>query len=131
MRSNYKVTGALALIVILMSSCAPERGFVLSVKNSSGELLRDLTVKWEAGSVELGWLPSGSEKIQYDNPLPVPSLVTLEWKDELAVAHHVVSEMALPRGDKRRVFLTLTLMPDDKVQVSSSHELSADDSHRP
>lgn len=131
MRALCKAGTGLAVVALLLSSCAPERGFVLSVKNNSGALLRNVTVRWDSGVVELGWLSSGSEKLQYDNPLPVPSSVTVAWNDEGAAAHEFVTEVAVERGDRRRVFLYFTILPDGKVQGRSSYELSVGNSNRP
>ncbi len=131
MRATFRVWAALAIAALLFSSCAPKRGFVLSVKNSSGALLKNVIVRWDSGLVELGWLSSGSEDIQFDNPLPVPTSVTVAWDDERAVAHEVVSQVAVERGDRRRVFLCFTILPDGKVQGRSSFELSVGNSNRP
>lgn len=130
MRALCKAGTGLAVVALLLSSCAPERGFVLSVKNNSGALLRNVTVRWDSEAVEFGWLSSGSEKLQYDNPLPVPSSVTVAWSNEGA-AHEFVTEVAVERGDRRRVFLYFTILPDGKVQGRSSYELSVGNSNRP
>ena len=131
MKAPSKAGTAIAVAALILSSCAPDRGFVLSVKNSSGALLKNVAVRWETGSVELGWLPTGSEKLQYDNPLPAPSSVTVAWEDERTVAHEIVSEVLVAREDSRRVFLYFTILPDGKVQARSSYELSVGNSNRP
>ena len=131
MRASRKVGLVVAVVALLLGSCAPERGFVLVVKNSSGTPLSNVTVKWAMGSTELGRLSDGAEDIQFGNPLPIPSSVTVAWDDERAVAHEVVSEVSVANEDSRRVFLYFTVLPDGKVQARSSYELSVGNSNRP
>lgn len=121
MSARSRIGTALSL-AMLLSSCAPERGFVLSVKNTSGARLRNVVLSWDSGSVDLGWLSNESEALRFDNPLPVPSSVTVAWVDESAVAHSAVSEFSLAREDSRRVYLYFTILPDGKVLGRSSYD---------
>lgn len=124
MKARSCARSAIASMALLIWSCTPERGFVLSVKNSSGARLNNLTVRWATGFADVGNLYNGAEDMQLDNPLPVPSAVTFGWDDARATVHEVVSTVEVERQDRRRVFLYFTILPDERVQGRLSYEMS-------